>query len=538
MSHSGVGPINNTNSKLNEGEELSVLKKESGASKEMIKDLPVFQSRLSFTEVQLRDLEKMTKWEPYESAPFEQPFCCRNCCLPYFQCRNTFLCLCRWQLPIISVSFGKVLFFLIFLLIAAGVGYLVRDSLGSSGDLACLFLGLSYAFPTRNSVWLAITSTPFERVLFWHKFVAIVSVGMGIYHGVVSHKFNTTGVILVVLMGLLVIFSFWPLRKKYFECFYRFHWVLFVVAVPIALIHGAALAMIGAIFWLIDVLLRVYIVRKNFKRAKLAEITQVPPGLTKICFGNENFHYKAGQYVFLCVPAISVWEWHPFSLSSSPNEKAVSLHARVLGDWTKTLYDKSGVLNALEKVWIDGPYGNCALDVDSDEYKVFILVSGGIGITPMQSICNQLVYEHMRGRRIIKILFIWSVKDKFLLDEVQANPDAFYVKKIPSKLPFSFQPDVLVKHEHGHILESYFHLTNVRKKEDFNQGNINPQQQKLLKFGRPNLPSYFENINKIKEEHGEKNVAVLCCGPEPMMDECAKLSKKYSFDFHHETFNF
>jgi len=534
--HNHTHPIPNV---VKSEEEMANLRKVDPLSKtDVIKEQNyVLQSRLSFTEVQLKGLETLTKWSSYESAAFEQPLLCTCCPSFYFKFRYAFLWLCRKMVPCTSISFGKTFFFFLFLVIAGGVGYLCWGSRNNSGDLACLFLGLAYAFPTRNSVWLGITSTPFERVLFWHKMIAVISVPMGIYHGIISGS-NSSGILLVALMALLVVSSFWPLRIKYFEFFYRSHWVLFLIAIPIAFIHGASLAMIGVIFWLLDVLIRFCIVRKNINRAQSAEITQIPPGLVKICFSNEDFKYKAGQYVFLCVPALSIWEWHPFSLSSSPNEKAISLHTRVLGDWTKRLYELSGSENAVEKIWIDGPYGNCRLNLDSNEYNCFILVSGGIGITPMQSICNQLIYEHLRGREMKKIMFIWSVKDRFLYDEVSDNPEAFYVKKLPSRLPYSFQPDVLIKHEHEHVLESFFHLTNIRKKEDFDQGNIIPSQQHLLKFGRPNLPSYFDKMKKIADGQKEGKVAVLCCGPEPMMVECKSLAMKYSFDFHQETFNF
>jgi len=508
------------------------------------KNVKIFplRSRISFTEVEIKNIEKLQKWVPYESAPFEQPFftCCCSC---FFKMRYFCLCLFRQLIPLTYISLGKVSFFLIFLAIAGGLGYLVWGNTGNSGLLACLFLGLTFAFPTRNSIWLALTGIPFERVLIWHKFVAIISVAMGIYHGICSRA-NLAGIILVALMALIVILAFYPIRRKAFECFYRMHWVLSLLVILIGFIHGAAVAMIGAGIWLLDLIIRLLIVRRNRNKIEMAEITQLPPSLVKICFENHNFHYKAGQYVFLCVPALSIWEWHPFSLSSSPNEKAVSLHARVLGDWTKSLYDLSAVPHAVTKIWVDGPYGNCTLNIDSNEYKLFILVSGGIGITPMQSVCNQLVFEHMRGRLLKKILFIWSVKDKFLFDEVVESPNALYMKKVAStRLPKSFQPDVLIKHEYEQVLEACFHLSTVRKEEDFKTGNINPKQQKLLKFGRPNLPSYFEKIQKIAIDENESKVAVLCCGPEMMMAECKKLARKYSkggvvFDYHEETFNF
>ncbi len=46
----------------------------------------------------------------------------------------------------------------------------------------------------------------------------------------------------------------------------------------------------------------------------------------------ERFKYGGGRCVSVCVPAMSLWEWHLFRLSSHPMGGMVTLHIRVLGD--------------------------------------------------------------------------------------------------------------------------------------------------------------------------------------------------------------
>ena len=109
--------------------------------------------------------------------------------------------------------------------------------------------------------------------------------------------------------------------------------------------------------------------------------------------------------VYLAIPELSAWEWHPFSLSSAPHEPVVTIHVRVAGDWTMALH-KLAMKKTQVDMLIEGPYGNFAIDVTSPEhYKgthrhngynmktkeshgrvvhsfslaVFLLVSGGIG---------------------------------------------------------------------------------------------------------------------------------------------------------------
>lgn len=47
--------------------------------------------------------------------------------------------------------------------------------------------------------------------------------------------------------------------------------------------------------------------------------------------GNRN---EVGEYIFLNCSAISFFEWHPFTLTSAPEEDFLSVHIRVAGDWT------------------------------------------------------------------------------------------------------------------------------------------------------------------------------------------------------------
>ena len=60
--------------------------------------------------------------------------------------------------------------------------------------------------------------------------------------------------------------------------------------------------------------------------------------------GQNHHSYQAGQYVNLCVPAISVLEWHPFSLSSAPHMPTATIHAKIAGDWTRKLHSRAGTV--------------------------------------------------------------------------------------------------------------------------------------------------------------------------------------------------
>jgi len=84
----------------------------------------------------------------------------------------------------------------------------------------------------------------------------------------------------------------------------------------------------------------------------------------------------------------------------------VTLHIRALGGWTRKLHDSIRADDEEHplSVYIDGPYGSPEIDIDGAKYKLFLLVSGGIGVTPMQSVASKLVYEHDElGRDVKKV---------------------------------------------------------------------------------------------------------------------------------------
>ena len=47
---------------------------------------------------------------------------------------------------------------------------------------------------------------------------------------------------------------------------------------------------------------------------------------------------RPGQYTFVNVPSVASTEWHPFTITSAPGDPYVSVHIRVVGDWTEALW--------------------------------------------------------------------------------------------------------------------------------------------------------------------------------------------------------
>ena len=126
--------------------------------------------------------------------------------------------------------------------------------------------------------------------------------------------------------------------------------------------------------------------------------------------------HQEGQYVFIKAPIISKTEWHPFTISSPPEQKTLTLHIRNMGNgsWTDRL-QKFFQAASPGKVYSElyhydgdqlvpqtiGPDGNNLICIDGPmaaptqhlgEYTTSIIIGAGIGVTPVRATLQSIVY--------------------------------------------------------------------------------------------------------------------------------------------------
>lgn len=96
----------------------------------------------------------------------------------------------------------------------------------------------------------------------------------------------------------------------------------------------------------------------------------------------EGLNYKAGQFLMVTVKSDGKELMKHFSISSSPTENYIEFTKKLTG------HEFSNALDAMKVGdWarIDAPYGTFTFE---GEYDKICLLSGGIGITPLRSICR------------------------------------------------------------------------------------------------------------------------------------------------------
>jgi predicted ferric reductase len=105
--------------------------------------------------------------------------------------------------------------------------------------------------------------------------------------------------------------------------------------------------------------------------------------------GHNGFAFEPGQYAWIKKGATPFGVGHhPISFSSIgdvPPGGSISFTIKKLGDWSS---EEVPEIKPGEKMWVDGPHG--VLSSDREQGMGYVLVAGGIGITPLYSMCQTM----------------------------------------------------------------------------------------------------------------------------------------------------
>ncbi len=265
-------------------------------------------------------------------------------------------------------------------------------------------------------------------------------------------------VMLFALMAMLATSIEKPRRANY-ERFWSMHH-LFIIFFGFWSIHGAFCMIktdsapfcsgIGVFwkFWMYGGF--VYLIERVLREVRgrhqtiVSKVIQHPSNVVEIQIKKSHTTTRAGQYIFLCCPEVSIWQYHPFTLTSAPEEDYISVHVRAVGNFTKSLAQALGcefdkpkdktsrpvtqvvsvdkntkgadidptIRKDLPRVYVDGPFGSASEDVF--KFETAVLVGAGIGVTPFASILKSIWYRMnypQQRTRLRKVYFFWICRD-------------------------------------------------------------------------------------------------------------------------------
>ncbi|KAF9257891.1 NADPH oxidase [Marasmius fiardii PR-910] len=300
--------------------------------------------------------------------------------------------------------------------------------------------------------------------------------------------------------------------------------------------------LVGGVVWISERVLREV---RSRHRTYIHKVIQHPSKVMELQIKKEKTKTRAGQYIFLNCPEISYFQWHPFTLTSAPEEDYISVHIRVVGDFTTALakavgcdFDskdkgkgengdskvlgtvKGSLFNrTLPRVMVDGPFGSASEDFLN--YEVVLLVGAGIGVTPFASILKSIWYRlnsfnYGSRTRLSKVYFTWVIRDFGSAEWFNSLLEAIEEQDTRGKIEINIYLTAKVKEDDvNNIL-----IQDVGAEKDSITNLRAPTH-----YGRPNWDRVFKSIS---DKHPYSDCGVFFCGPKVLSRTLLTMSNKYS----------
>uniref|UniRef100_A0A8C5W7T8 NADPH oxidase 3 n=1 Tax=Leptobrachium leishanense TaxID=445787 RepID=A0A8C5W7T8_9ANUR len=256
----------------------------------------------------------------------------------------------------------------------------------------------------------------------------------------------------------------------------------------------------------------------------ITKVVRHSSGVLEIQMKKRGFKMEPGQYIFLQCPTVSQFEWHPFTLTSSPEEEHFSVHVRAVGDWTEDLYKACGADKKLNvcyhcRLAVDGPYGSATTNVF--QYEVSVCIAAGIGVTPFAAVLKSIWYKYCNPNiqmKLQKVYFYWICRDTHAFEWF-------------ADLLVSLE-EQMAKQGKTFFLSYHLYLTgwddnqasHIAVHHDGNLDVITGLRHKTI-FGRPNWHKEFRHI---ANHHPSHSIGVFFCGPKSLSKILNKMCNLHS----------
>ena len=296
-----------------------------------------------------------------------------------------------------------------------GIGHERLNVLHRWGAYICLLLAL-------------IHTVPFYITPVWDQ--GALAVFQSYFTG--TYYIYGTGVGALVPLLFLCLHSLPFIRSRMYELFVVLH-------VPVAIVFLAMMFWhcnnyltswnyLGATagIWFVSYVIRIFYLnwsnpqRMSWLIGEEAAITLLPENAVKVTIPTQ-VKWRPGQYVYLRMPGISVFENHPFTIASLCSDDFPSEYGEEYRDMILVFRPFSGFtrkcVNAAVdngewhtyRAFIDGPYGGMQRELAA--FDTVILFAGGSGITAIVSQLLDLIKKMRDGRAVTKqINVVWALK--------------------------------------------------------------------------------------------------------------------------------
>jgi predicted ferric reductase len=220
----------------------------------------------------------------------------------------------------------------------------------------------------------------------------------------------------LALLGIVVTSVFRQQIKLPYEPWRIIHLALGVTAIVSAQMHASLAGLYTNVAWkqavwiviaitMVGLVLYLRLLKPLVQRAHRWRVAEVRPergGTTTLVLepvGHVGLLFEPGQFAWLkLTPSPFTLEEHPFSFSSSAKRPdRLEFGIKGLGDFTRAVAN----LPPGTPAYLDGPHG--AFSIDRYPAPGYVLIAGGVGITPILSIL--VTMADRRDRRPVILIY-------------------------------------------------------------------------------------------------------------------------------------
>lgn len=144
-----------------------------------------------------------------------------------------------------------------------------------------------------------------------------------------------------------------------------------------------------------------------------------------------------GKTIWILVPNISIWEWHPFTVVNGTSDKKY-LYIKARGDWTKRLIDFFRNDDNISSIFVNGPYKTLPDSFNMTLYSEYTaLITSGTGITTFVDVMKNCECF----RKICFIVIVKKASELFIVNNLLKNIHVQFIVYITNGMQNTTKPN-------------------------------------------------------------------------------------------------
>lgn len=348
---------------------------------------------------------------------------------------------------------------------------------------------------TRSYARTDMPMTTYEEAVSWTR------------SDVASRQFriNVSGLVMLALFAAVWVTSLAGLRHRNHPLFQTVHRLGYLCAI-LALLH------IPSLSWIVGPVLvlaaELYLSRhRRLYRDLPARVTPLTEDVARLEIDRpQGMRLRPGHYVQLRIREFGRDEWHAFSLIGADEHiDQVVLKVRAAGDWTNRLVARAATDDNRLTLDMRGPYASPVAQAMT--HGDWLLIAGGIGVTPFLGLLRELIAGHGRRR---DVHVVWMLRNPKLLH---------WLEPLVHRLAALEQVRI------------HWHVYVTRPATELHPDDLRPFDGLPVGLGRPDWDELLARISLTSPR-----LSCFLCGPHAMMAEAADKCRRRGWPVRREAF--